>query len=139
MDNASRKSMVNLSASSKTSLTVDAKDKPRMPIIRDRSAPSSTAGRRVTIIGQSGMNVERSKLKPLEDRYRRAITKRRKNRNLCSFFVSIYIVCFIDSVEAPGDDIDSDGSELSSASKMSSMSVLSTQSERPGIMRKPRY
>ncbi|CAF4936220.1 unnamed protein product, partial [Rotaria socialis] len=36
-------------------------------------------------------------------------------------------------MEAPGDDIDSDGSELSSASKISSTSMLSAKSERPGI------
>ncbi|CAF1114513.1 unnamed protein product [Rotaria magnacalcarata] len=123
IDTSSRKSMTNLSnlsSTSKTSLTTKIKDKSRIPIIRDRSAPNpTTLTRRVTIVGEDGVNTEKSRLKPLEDRYRRAITKRY-------------------SMEAPGDDIDSDGSELSSASKLSSTSMLSAKSERPGIIRKTR-
>jgi hypothetical protein len=42
----------------------------------------------------------------------------------------------IDSSDTPGDDIDSDGSELSSASKISSNSMLA---ERPRNVRKHRY
>lgn len=38
--------------------------------------------------------------------------------------------------ETPGDDVDSDGSELSTVSKISSVSMLSTQSERPRATRK---
>ncbi|CAM4895992.1 unnamed protein product [Rotaria socialis] len=120
IDSSSRKSMTNLSSTSKTLLASKIKDKPRIPIIRDRSAPHATLStRRVTIVGEDGASIEKSKLKPLEDRYRRAITKRY-------------------SMEAPGDDIDSDGSELSSASKISSTSMLSAKSERPGIIRKTR-
>jgi hypothetical protein len=46
---------------------------------------------------------------------------------------------FIEPSETPGDDVDSDGSELSSVSKISSVRMLSTQSERPRNIRKQRY
>ncbi|CAF2707840.1 unnamed protein product [Rotaria sp. Silwood2] len=118
IDCNTRKSMNNLLSSSKASLTINSKDKPlRIPIIRDKSVPSSTLSRRTTIVEQDEINIEKTKLKPYEDKYRRTITKRH-------------------SMETPSDDVDSDGSELSSVSKISSTSMISTQSERPRTTRK---
>jgi len=45
----------------------------------------------------------------------------------------------IDSFETPGDDVDSDGSELVSISKISSTTILPTQLERSQNIRKNRY
>ncbi|CAF0942842.1 unnamed protein product [Rotaria sp. Silwood1] len=98
--------------------------RPRIPIIRDKSAPnppylnpSLTRRTTTTTSGQSRLDMEKAKLKSFEERYRKNIKKR-------------------DSSETPGDDVDSDGSELSTVSKISSVSMLSTQSERPRNTRK---
>ncbi|CAF4540050.1 unnamed protein product [Rotaria sp. Silwood1] len=118
IDHNTRKSLSNLSTSSKVTLTTNLKDKPlRMPIIRDKSAPNPTLSRQTTIVGQDEINLEKSNLQSYDDKYRRVLTKRH-------------------SMETPSDDIDSDGSELSSVSKFSSTSMLSTQSERPRPIRK---
>lgn len=55
-----------------------------------------------------------------------------------SFRLVVYLVVLflLDSSETPGEDVDSDGSELSTVSKISSVSMLSTQSERPRNIRK---
>lgn len=45
----------------------------------------------------------------------------------------------VEPSETPGEDVDSDGSELSTASKISSVSMMSTQSERPRAPRKLGY
>jgi len=76
-DRNPRKSMVNLS-STKGSSTINLKEKARIPIIRDKSAPNSTVSRRTTMIGQSGIDIEKTKLKNFEDKYRKTIKKRRK-------------------------------------------------------------
>ncbi|CAF3862045.1 unnamed protein product [Rotaria sp. Silwood2] len=96
--------------------------RPRIPIIRDKSAPNApylnpSLSRRTTTAGQARMDIEKSKLKSFEERYKKNIKKR-------------------ESSETPGDDVDSDGSELSTVSKISSVSMLSTQSERPRTTRK---
>ncbi|CAF1216277.1 unnamed protein product [Rotaria sordida] len=96
--------------------------RPRIPIIRDKSAPNPpylnpSLSRRTTTAGQYRMDIEKSKLKSFEERYKKNIKKR-------------------ESSETPGDDVDSDGSELSTVSKISSVSMLSTQSERPRTIRK---
>ncbi|CAF3784330.1 unnamed protein product [Rotaria sordida] len=122
IDDNNTKSMNNLSlsssSSSKLTFRTNSKDKPqRIPMLRERSAPNPTLSRQTTIIGQDEINLEKTKLKSFEDKYGRTITKRH-------------------SMETPSDDVDSDGSELSSASKMSSTSMLSTQSERPQNIRK---
>jgi hypothetical protein len=78
-NNNSRKSMINLSVSSKGSSVINLKEKPRIPIIRDKSAPNSTGLRRTTMIGQSEIALEKTKLKSFEDKYRKTIKKRCKN------------------------------------------------------------
>ncbi|CAF4144395.1 unnamed protein product, partial [Rotaria magnacalcarata] len=96
--------------------------RPRLPIIRDKSAPNApylnpSLSRRTTASGQSRSDIENAKLKFYEDRYKKPMKKR-------------------DSSETAGEDVDSDGSELSTVSKISSVSMLSTQSERPRTIRK---
>lgn len=76
-DRNARKSMVNLS-SAKGLSTINLKEKARIPIIRDKSAPNSTVARRTTMIEQSGIDIEKTKLKNFEDKYRKTIKKRRK-------------------------------------------------------------
>jgi hypothetical protein len=53
------------------------------------------------------------------------------------FSTNRFVTFRLESSETPGDDVDSDGSELSTVSKISSVSMLSTQSERPRASRKP--
>lgn len=77
-NNTPRKSMVNLSAGY-------LKEKPRIPIIRDKSVPNSDLPRRTTMAAQTGIDLGKTKLKSLEEKYRKAIKKRRK----ISFFISI--------------------------------------------------
>jgi hypothetical protein len=77
-DRNPRKSMINLSSSSKGSSTINLKEKARIPIIRDKSAPNSTVSRRTTMIEQSETDIEKPKLKNFEDKYRKTIKKRRK-------------------------------------------------------------
>jgi hypothetical protein len=127
-----RKSMINLSS------TINLKEKPRIPIIRDRSVPNPTAIRRTTIVEQNNIDIKKTKMKSCEEKYRKTIKKRRKiiYFNLESIINFFFIT---DSSETPADDVDSDGSELSSVSKISSTSALSTQSERPRNLRKHRY
>jgi hypothetical protein len=80
-----RKSMVNLS-SLKNSSMVNLKDKPRIPMIRDKSAPpNSILTRRTTMAGQNEMNLGKIKLKSLEEKYRKTIKKQRK-------FISILFI-----------------------------------------------
>jgi len=80
-----RKSMVNLS-SLKNSSVINLKDKPRIPMIRDKSAPpNSILTRRTTMAGQNEMNLGKIKLKSLEDKYRKTIKKQRK-------FISILFI-----------------------------------------------
>lgn len=99
--------------------------KPRIPIIRDKSAPNAPTpylnpvlSRRTTSAGQNRVDMEKTKMKSLEEKYRKTFKKR------------------AESSEIPGDDMDSDGSELSTVSKNSSTSMLSIQSERPRAARK---
>lgn len=98
--------------------------KPRIPIIRDKSAPNTSTpylnpvlSRRTTSAGQHRVDIEKTKVKSFEEKYRKNFRKR-------------------ESSETPGDDMDSDGSELSTVSKNSSTSMLSIQSERPRAARK---
>jgi len=70
--------MINLSVSSKGSSVINLKEKPRIPIIRDKSVPNSTGLRRTTMIGQSEIALEKTKLKSFEDKYRKTIKKRCK-------------------------------------------------------------
>ena len=55
--------------------------KPRIPIIRDKSAPNtshldSSLSRRTTTVGQVQSDVDKAKLKSSEDRYKRNLKKR---------------------------------------------------------------
>lgn len=76
-DDSSRKSRNNLISASKTSLTANSKDKPRLPIIRDRSAPNPVLSRRTTVIGQDVIQLEKTKSKSAENKYRNLLIKRR--------------------------------------------------------------
>jgi hypothetical protein len=67
-----RKSMINLSS------TINLKEKPRIPIIRDRSVPNPTAIRRTTIVEQNNIDIKKTKMKSCEEKYRKTIKKRRK-------------------------------------------------------------
>jgi len=67
-----RKSMINLSS------TINLKEKPRIPIIRDRSVPNPTATRRTTIVEQNNIDIKKTKMKSVEEKYRKTIKKRRK-------------------------------------------------------------
>ncbi|CAF1429769.1 unnamed protein product [Adineta steineri] len=96
--------------------------RPRIPIIRDKSAPNTSylnpiSTRRTTSAGQHRIDLGKTKLKSFEEKYQKNLRKREPS-------------------ETPGDDVDSDGSELSTVSKISSVSMLSTQSERPRNARK---
>ncbi|CAF3463069.1 unnamed protein product [Rotaria socialis] len=96
--------------------------RPRIPIMRDKSAPNApylnpSLSRRTTATVQSRPDIENAKSRSYEDRYKKSMKKK-------------------DSSEIPGEDVDSDGSELSTVSKISSVSMLSTQSERPRTIRK---
>jgi regulating synaptic membrane exocytosis protein 2 len=96
--------------------------RPKIPIIRDKSAPNTpylnpALSRRTTSAGQHRVDLEKAKLKSFEEKYRKNTKKREPS-------------------ETAGDDVDSDGSELSTVSKISSVSMLSTQSERPRTTRK---
>ncbi|CAF3542722.1 unnamed protein product [Adineta steineri] len=124
IDDNSRKSRISLlSPSSKMSSTNTSREKLRIPMIRDKSVPNSILTRRTSLIEQNGNttttnnNIEKSKSKSFEEKYRKTIKKRY-------------------SSETQAEDVDSDGSELSSGSRMSSASILSTQSERPRYLRK---
>ncbi|UJR36942.1 hypothetical protein I4U23_029651 [Adineta vaga] len=117
-DGNSRKSLVNLMTSSSKALSsTNLKDKIRIPIIRDKSVPATIPVRQTMTAGQTYVDVEKTKTKSVEEKYRKTIKKRY-------------------SSETHADDVDSDGSELSSASRLSSISALSTQSERPRHLRK---
>lgn len=72
-----RNSMINL-PTSKNSSMINLKDKPKISIIREKSAPNSTTARRTTMIAQTDMNLGKSKLKSLEEKYRKTIRKQRK-------------------------------------------------------------
>ena len=126
----SQQSMINLSSTSKGSSIVNLKDKPRISMIRDKSVPNSTISRRITMTDQNVIDLEKTKLKSFDDKHRKTIKKRCKKKFL--FEINIYFV--IDSLDTPGDDIDSDGSELSSISKINSV-----QPERTRQIHKPMY
>ncbi|CAF2677501.1 unnamed protein product, partial [Rotaria sp. Silwood2] len=58
--------------------------RPRIPIIRDKSAPNApylnpSLSRRTTTAGQARMDIEKSKLKSFEERYKKNIKKRVTN------------------------------------------------------------
>jgi hypothetical protein len=55
------------------------KDKIKIPMIRDKSAPGSVTTRRPTVTGQNEISLGKAKLKSLEEKYRKTIKKRRKN------------------------------------------------------------
>ena len=73
-DNNSRKSMIDLSSSKRIS-TTNLKEKPRIPIIRDKSAPNP----KTTLTSQSTIDTDKTKTKLFQDKYRRTIKKRRKD------------------------------------------------------------
>lgn len=75
--NQPRNSMINL-PTSKNSSMVNLKDKPRIPMIREKSAPNTSSSRRTTMVPQSDMNLGKTKLKSLEEKYRKTIRKQRK-------------------------------------------------------------
>ncbi|UJR09234.1 hypothetical protein I4U23_013480 [Adineta vaga] len=107
---------------SSSGLKEKSSSRPRIPIIRDKSVPNTpylnpVLTRRTTSAGQNRADLEKSKLKSFEEKYRKNIKRREPS-------------------ETPGDDVDSDGSELSTVSKISSVSMISTQSERPRNIRK---
>ncbi|CAF1657069.1 unnamed protein product, partial [Adineta ricciae] len=122
-------SMTNLAQKTPSSTAIEnsglkekTASRPRIPIIRDKSVPNTpylnpALTRRTTSAGQNRVDLEKSKLKSFEEKYRRNPKRREPS-------------------ETPGDDVDSDGSELSTVSKISSVSMLSTQSERPRNVRK---
>lgn len=113
-----RNSMINL-PTSKNSSMINLKDKPKIPMIREKSAPNSTSARRTTMIPQSDMNLGKTKLKSLEEKYRKTIKKQRK------YSREISQICFngriLDSLETPGDDLDSDGFESSTTNSKQSI------------------
>ncbi len=74
IDNNSRKSMIDLSSSKRIS-TTNLKEKPRIPIIRDKSAPNP----KTTITAQNTIDTDKTKTKPVQDKYRKNIKKRRKD------------------------------------------------------------
>jgi hypothetical protein len=128
-----RKSMVNLS-SLKNSSMVNLKDKPRIPMIRDKSAPpNSILTRRTTMAGQNEMNLGKIKLKSLEEKYRKTIKKQRKFISVFYSYLIRQFLSIVDSLETPGDDVDSDGFELPLISNMNSTEML------PRNPRKQRY
>jgi hypothetical protein len=131
-----RKSMINLSSSTRALSIINLKEKPRIPIIRDKSVPNSTITRRTTMIGQSEINLDKTKLKSFDDKHRKTI---KKHRNILNFNLIIKVLFLIGSLEASNDDVDSDGSELSSVSKISSTSMLSNHPERSRTIQKHRY
>lgn len=121
--------------------------KPRIPIIRDKSVPSapvpylnSALSRRTTSAGQHRIDMDKTRLKSFEEKYRKNFRKRGRTFSHQSL-VALQVPSFLflpqaESSETPGDDMDSDGSELSTVSKNSSTSMLSIQSERPRAARK---
>ncbi|CAF0948351.1 unnamed protein product [Adineta ricciae] len=120
-DDTSRKSMMNLT--SKATSTMNLKEKVRIPIIRDKSVPATIPVRRTTTTTAAGpttpsrVDMEKTKTKSFEEKYRKTIKKRYPS-------------------ETQADDVDSDGSEMSFASRQSTTSAVSTQSERHRHLRK---
>jgi hypothetical protein len=74
IDTNSRKSMIDLT-SSKISSATNSKEKPRLPFIRDKSAPNPSS----TMTGQNIIDTDKAKLKSVEDKHRKTIKKRRKH------------------------------------------------------------
>ena len=78
--NTPRKSMVNLSTTSAKNVSIgNLKEKMRIPMIRDKSAPGAVTSRRPTVTGQNEISLGKAKLKSLEEKYRKTIKKGRKN------------------------------------------------------------
>lgn len=73
-----RKSTINLSSTSKGSSTTNLKEKPRIPLIRDKSAPSTGTSRRSSVVKSSENDLEKIKGKSFDEKYRKTIKKRRK-------------------------------------------------------------
>ena len=81
-DDNSRKSMMNLT--SKATSTMNLKEKVRIPIIRDKSVPATIPVRRTTTTTAAGpttpsrVDMEKTKTKSFEEKYRKTIKKRCK-------------------------------------------------------------
>lgn len=135
MTNLTQKIPLNSGLKEKTN------SRPRIPIIRDKSAPNApylnpVLSRRTTSAGQQRADMEKTKLRSFEEKYRKNLKKRGLFLFLKKKKSSMNFAIFLEPSETPGEDVDSDGSELSTVSKISSVSMLSTQSERPRAARK---
>ena len=80
--NQPRNSMVNL-PTSKNSSMINLKEKPRIPMIRETSAPNASSTRRTTMVPPNEMSLAKTKLKSLEEKYRKTIRKQRNCSQLC--------------------------------------------------------
>lgn len=71
----------NIAASMPSGLKEKTLSRPRIPIIRDKSAPNTpflnpSLSRRTTTAGQHRVEVDKTKVKSLEEKYRKTVKKR---------------------------------------------------------------
>jgi hypothetical protein len=95
-DKNSGTSMVNLS-SRRLSSAINIKDKPRIPMIRDKSAPNpgenkfhSIIPKRTMATGQNKVDLEKTKIKSFEEKSRKTMKKRGKMKFDFNFHHNLY-------------------------------------------------
>lgn len=110
------------SMSSLASSTVNLKDKTRIPVIKER---------RTTMMGQHQLEIDKAKLISMHDRHPKSIMKQRRKND--DFFKTNLFRFSIESFGTSIDEIDYEGSEISSISRKSIMT------DRARNTRKQRY